>query len=121
MIRRFLCALLVGHCAASMGCHAQSNSEVYRIALENGLTVLLLENHAAKKVAVESFYCAGFLHEPAGKAHVAHLTEHLVCYSPTASYGPYEAFNLLQGKGMANAETLATFVHYDYLVPSSDL
>jgi len=89
--------------------------------LDNGLTVILLENHKEKKVAVESFYRAGFIHEPKGKAQMSHVVEHMVVRCATKSYKPNESFMLLQKKGMANAETLPTFVHYDYLLPSSDL
>jgi predicted Zn-dependent peptidase len=89
--------------------------------LDNGLTVTLLENHKGKTVAVESFYPAGFLHEPAGKAHLSHVAEHMFILSATRSYKARESFELLQKKGLVNAETLATSAHYDYVLPSGDL
>ncbi len=89
--------------------------------LQNGLTVILLQNHKENKVALESFYGAGFIHEPRGKPHISHVVEHMVVRCPTRSYKPNESFELLQNKGMVNAETLATFVHYDYILPSQDL
>lgn len=93
--------------------------EIFR--LSNGLTVILQENHKVKRVAIESFYRAGFIHEPKDKAHISHVVEHLVCYCPTQNYKDSESFNLIQSLGMVNAETLATFVHYDYIVPSDRL
>ena len=97
------------------------SAQTERFQLGNGLTVVLREDHTEKRVAVESLYRAGFIHEPKGKAHIAHITEHMVCCCPTKSFGPREAATRLQRNGMANAETLASFVHYDYIVPSTDL
>lgn len=102
-------------------CAAQQAAQPMRFQLDNGLTILLSENHVQQRVAIESFYRAGFMQEPKGKAHLAHVVEHMVCHCPTASYGPHEAFQLIQSRGVANAETMPTFVHYDYVVPSSDL
>lgn len=85
------------------------------------MTVILLENHREKRVAVESLFRAGFIHEPEGKAHLSHVVEHMVVQSATESYKAYESFKLLQERGMANAETLAHFVHYDSIVDSGSL
>jgi len=104
---------------------SQQNSKRFArpesLTLDNGLTVILLENHKENKVALESFYRAGFIHEPRGKAHISHVVEHMVIRCATRSYKPNESFMLLQKKGMANAETLPTFVHYDYILPSNEL
>ena len=108
-------------CFLSGRCTAQQAAAPQRFTLGNGLIVILEENHKTDKVAVETFHRAGFQHEPQGKAHIAHVAEHMVCHCATASYGPRQAHTLLQQKGMANAETLSTFVHYDYIVPASDL
>ncbi|NOZ21306.1 MAG: insulinase family protein [Planctomycetes bacterium] len=109
-------------CVMPMLCSAQQTAAPQRLTLGNGLTVILEVNHKTDKVAIETFHRAGFQHEPQGKAHLAHVAEHMVCYCATASYGPRQGQMLLQQKGgMANAETLATFVHYDYTVPASEL
>ena len=121
----FLLTWLAASCCLAQETSVEQNAtdsahrEIFR--LENGLTVILLENHKENKVAVVSFYRAGFMHEPRGKAHISHLVEHMVLQCATKSYEPNESLILLQKKGMANAETLATFVHYDYLLPASDL
>lgn len=128
LVQFLLCSLLglltVSCCLAqetSVGENAKKSPRPESFSMENGLIVILLENHKESKVAVESFYRAGFIHEPRGKAHISHLVEHMVLRCATRSYKPNESFLLLQKKGMANAETLATFVHYDYLLPSNDL
>jgi len=127
-VQFLLCSLLalltVSCCLAQETSVGQSatdspRQEIFR--LENGLTVILLENHKENKVVVVSFYRAGFMHEPRGKAHISHLVEHMVLRCATSSFQPNESLMLLQKKGMANAETLATFVYFDYLLPSSEL
>jgi len=92
-----------------------------RIVLENGLTVFLYPVPEADQVAIESICRVGFLHEPRGIPQAAHLLEHLMCQAATKTYAPGESLALLNQKGMANAETLADFTHYDYVVPSGDL
>lgn len=92
-----------------------------RVVLDNGLTVLLYPVPEADRVAVESFYKVGFLHEPKGITQAAHLLEHLMCQCATQSYHAGESMRLLNQKGMANAETLPAFTHYDYALPVSEL
>lgn len=123
-----LCSILpwftISYCSAQQqntGQDIEMSSTLESFKMENGLTVILLENHKESKVAVASFYRAGFMHEPRGKAHISHVVEHMVVQCATKSYKPRESFMLLQKKGMVNAETLASFAHYDYILPSSDL
>ena len=92
-----------------------------RVVLANGITVLVYPIPGADRVALESFHRVGFLHEPRGMIQAAHLLEHLVCQCATRSYEAGEAMRLLNQKGMANAETLADFTHFDYLLPSGQL
>ena len=92
-----------------------------RIQLDNGVTLLLAPLPEAKIVAVESFYPVGFCDEPAGMTQAAHLLEHLMCQGATKSYGPGESFTALRKLGMANAETLPTFTHYNYTAPPEEL
>ncbi|HVO30202.1 MAG TPA: insulinase family protein, partial [bacterium] len=47
------------------------------ITLDNGLKVLLLENHTAPLVSVWSFYRAGSANERPGQTGIAHFVEHL--------------------------------------------
>jgi predicted Zn-dependent peptidase len=92
-----------------------------RVVLANGITVLMYPIPGADRVAVESFYRVGFLHEPKGMTQSAHLLEHLVCQCATRSYKAGEAMRLLNQKGMANAETLPDFTHFDYVLRPQDL
>jgi len=55
-----------------------SGAEIQRLSFPNGLTVLLLERHAHPYVAVHVRVRAGSLHDPPGKAGLAHLTAALL-------------------------------------------
>lgn len=92
-----------------------------RFTLDNGATVILLPVKGAEYVGIESFYDVGFIDEPSGLTQAAHLLEHCACMGGTVSYAPGESFSHLGRVGMANAETLATFTHYDLMVPAPEL
>ena len=100
---------------------AIAESATERVVLENGLTVLLRPIPEADQVSVEAFYRVGFLHEPKGMTQAAHLLEHLVCNAETKSFKQNEAMKRLNRLGMANAETLPDWTHYDYILPSDKL
>jgi predicted Zn-dependent peptidase len=95
--------------------------EIHEFTLDNGLRVIVNPVDEATDVAVESFYRVGFIHEPKGMVQSAHLLEHLVCYAPGAGLEQKKAMDWLNEVGMANAETMPDFTHYDYAVPSSSL
>lgn len=106
----------------SIACAQQTpETKPERIQLDNGVTLLLGPLPEAGVVAVVTFYSVGFCDEPAGMTQAAHLLEHLMCQGETKSYGPGESFAMLRKLGMANAETLPTFTHYDYTAPPDEL
>jgi zinc protease len=57
-----------------------------RYQLENGLTVVLQENHAAKVVAFQAWVAVGSADEPAELAGIAHVFEHML-FKGTARRG----------------------------------
>ncbi len=116
----------VGGSAAQVPSELQSPSRAAapgerRATLDNGIRVLLLPVPGADSIGLEAFYNVGFVHEPADMSQAAHLLEHLVCNAATAGYGPNESMKLLDEIGMANAETMGDWTHYDYGVPPADL
>ncbi|MCA9299603.1 MAG: insulinase family protein [Phycisphaerales bacterium] len=92
-----------------------------RFRLPNGATIILEPVPGTEVVALERFVETGFLDDPKGWPQMSHLVEHLTCYGGTESHEPHEAFDHLTSIGVANAETLATFTHYDAFGPSSEL
>ncbi len=92
-----------------------------RMVLKNGVTVLLQPIEGVEHIGVEAFYDIGFIHEPRDMTQASHLLEHLVCYGSSASYRQQEATETLNALGMANAETLPSRTHYDYMLPADNL
>ena len=92
-----------------------------RRELANGLTLIVAVDHAQPLVAVESFAPAGLMQEPRDRAHVSHLAEHARSRGTTRGFEPPEMDALVGAGAVLNAETLASFVHYDYVVPPSEL
>lgn len=95
--------------------------QVHEFDLENGIHVIVHPIAEASDVGVETIYQVGFLDEPKGMVQSAHLVEHLVCYAGGAGFEPKGAMKWLNEVGMANAETLADFTHYDYVAPAEEL
>jgi len=96
-------------------------SELRSLQLANGITVYLQEEHTNDQVAIEVLYRAGLIDEPAGMLQVAHLAEHVVSHSATASYGPGEALLRIRRYGMLAAEAAGDCVHYSYFAPTDKL
>jgi len=95
-------------------------SELSSFELANGITVYLQEEHTTNQIAIETLYPAGFMDEPKGIPQLSHVTEHLTVYCASGPFGPEEAWDLLRtDRGMANAETLGDFIHFDYVVKTS--
>lgn len=84
---------------------------VERFVLGNGLKVLVLVDHAAPVVCVQTWFGVGSRHERPGKSGLAHLFEHLM-FGETENV-PQGAFDRLLEE--AGAETnAATFLDWTY-------
>lgn len=100
---------------------AKADGQVVEFDLSNGVHVIVNPVDEATDVGVETFYEVGFMDEPKGMVQSSHLLEHLVSYAPGAGFEAKEAMNWLNQVGMANAETMPDFTHYDYSAPATDL
>ena len=56
-----------------------------RFALDNGLEVLLIEDHRLPQVVVDVWYGVGSFDDPSGASGFAHLFEHLM-FNGTENY-----------------------------------
>ena len=115
MIRSFTFGISLLLAAAA---HARAD-EPTEYTLDNGLRVRLAPLVGDKQVMVLLFARAGFLEEPAGRPHLAHVTEHLTVFD----LPPAEA-KAVQGwykTGMANGETLADVMYFDLSVPPDEV
>ena len=89
--------------------------------LQNGLTVIVHEDHKAPVVAVSTWYNVGSKDEPAGKTGFAHLFEHLMFNGSDNLPGDY--FTYLQQIGATdyNGTTWFDRTNYFQTVPKSAL
>jgi zinc protease len=89
--------------------------------LENGLTVMLHEDHSVPVVSVNVWYRAGSAHEKPGRTGFAHLFEHLM-FEGSAHVKEGDFDNLLEAAGGGNnASTRNDYTNYYINVPSNAL
>jgi zinc protease len=77
---------------------ADKDWKVTQEVLDNGLTVLMLEDHRAPVVTVQVWYKVGSRNERPGITGISHLLEHLM-FRGTPKYGHGEFSRLVQEKG----------------------
>jgi len=86
--------------------------EVKEYRLDNGLKVLIIEEHKAPVATFQVWYRAGSRNEPAGKSGISHLLEHMM-FKGTAEYGPGELSRIVQKNGgIDNAYTTKDYTAY---------
>lgn len=88
--------------------------------LDSGLRVIIVPVPGHTHVAIQAIHPVGFLDDPKGLPQGAHLLEHLLCMGAAGDQPAGAAFARLNASGLANAETLADFTHYDLVVPAAD-
>lgn len=85
---------------------------IFETTLDNGLKVILLENHKAPVITVQVWYNVGSRDEPLGKSGLTHLVEHLM-FRGTARYGPKMFSRIIQKNGgQDNAFTSRDYTAY---------
>jgi zinc protease len=93
--------------------------EVKEHRLENGLKVLIIENHKAPVATFQVWYRTGSRDEPAGKSGLSHLLEHMM-FKGTSRYGPSVFSKIIQKNGGTdNAYTTQDYTVY-FEISSSD-
>src|SRR5499426_3278089 len=79
--------------------------DVAEATLDNGLRVLVLEDHRSPVVSVQLWYRVGSRNERPGATGLAHFLEHMM-FKGTATYGKAEIARLVeQNGGQDNAFT----------------
>jgi zinc protease len=95
--------------------------EFDRYRLDNGLTVILHENHDSPVVAVMVMYHVGSKNEVPGRTGFAHLFEHMM-FKGSAHVPDGDHFRLLQEIGAnVNGTTSEDRTNYFEVVPSNEL
>jgi zinc protease len=72
--------------------------DVLEYQLDNGLKVLIYEDHFAPVVSVQIYYRVGGYYEPQGLTGVSHLLEHMA-FKGTDKYGPKEYDRMIEEAG----------------------
>jgi len=82
---------------------------IHKTVLENGLTIIVEENHRAPVVAVQVWVKAGSAYEKDQEAGITHLIEHMI-FKGTEKRGPGEIAATIEGLG----GSINAFTSYDY-------
>jgi len=87
-------------------------AQVQELVLDNGLKVLLLEDHKSPAVTFQVWYRVGGRNEKDGKSGLAHFLEHMM-FKGTPTTGPEEYSRLIaKNGGRSNAFTTADMTVY---------
>lgn len=124
MLLQRLAVLMVG-CALTTGVMAAPpdrwNIPVSVKKLDNGLTVVVSEDHSAPVVGISVVYHVGMRLEPRNRTGFAHLFEHLMFQgTPQAKKGVFDSV-ITGGGGRNNGSTRADFTNYIETAPVSAL
>ena len=99
----------------------KASLKVEKYKLDNGLTVILHEDHTIPMVAYHQWFRVGSHHEKVGQTGLAHFFEHMV-FKGTEKYPGSEYEGLINGSGGANnAFTSRDYTGYYTLIPTEHL
>jgi predicted Zn-dependent peptidase len=114
-----LLALLL--CARPSLAQDTTSLELSSYQLENGLQVILVEDHSVPTVAVDVWYRVGGANDPPGRSGFAHLFEHMM-FQGSANVPPRAHGDLIsRSGGNANATTRRDITNYFQELPSHQL
>ncbi len=90
--------------------------DITEFTLDNGLHIVVIENHRAPIVDFMVVYDVGAIDEDPGKSGLAHFVEHLM-FKGTERYGPGEYDRIIKSLGGSNnAYTSQEYTAYDIRV-----
>lgn len=119
MRRLFLTVTAILLAAVTVSAEFQLDVKEYH--LDNGLTVLILENHTAPIATYYTFYKVGARNESRYNSGISHFFEHMM-FNGAAKYGP-KMFDLAleRNGGYSNAYTSKNVTAYYEVFPSDML
>jgi predicted Zn-dependent peptidase len=119
--RAIVCATVTVLLALSWCGGAAQELDVRRHNLENGLTVLTLEDHTLPVASFYVFFKVGSRNEKAGLTGISHFFEHMM-FNGAAKYGPKEFDQVLESNGgYSNAWTSTDMTVYYEDFPSDKI
>jgi zinc protease len=94
---------------------------VERFVLGNGLKLLVLEDHSAPVICLQTWFGVGSRHERAGKTGIAHLFEHLMFgETEDVTHGAFDRM-LEEAGAETNAATFLDWTYYHTNLPKDAL
>lgn len=120
-IRIFLLACALSTTSLAVGAADGATGNTFETRLDNGMRVIVREDHRAPTAVQMVWYRVGSIDEHDGVTGVAHVTEHMM-FKGTPSVGPGE-FNrrVAAVGGRDNAFTSTDYTAYFQQVPASQL
>ena len=110
--------LLLWVCLMFTGCEKMKTDAVTRTVLDNGLTVLIEERHAAPVVAINTWVKTGYFNEPDSLTGISHLLEHMFFKgTEKREVGELREDTKRLG-GYLNAGTIYEYTNYYTILPS---
>lgn len=125
IVQRLALASLL-HCFAAGAMISSSQAQTFSIpfsqfSLDNGLRVVLSEDHSAPVVAVAVYYDVGSRNEVKGRSGFAHLFEHMM-FQGSENVRKAAHFKYIESNGgVMNAATHSDFTNYYEFLPSNQL
>lgn len=111
MARRLFGALFFAGCLG-LGTHAAATQVTQEFRLDNGLKVIVREDHRAPVVVSQLWYKVGSSYETAGATGLSHTLEHMM-FKGSLTLGPGEASRILRELGAEeNAFTSDDYTAY---------
>ncbi len=101
--------------------HTHGPTTVEKFRLDNGLRVVIWEDHRAPVFSYQTWFGVGSRHERAGRTGMAHLFEHLM-FKATKNTPEGEFDQLLERHGaQTNAATWVDWTYYREKLPAGNL
>ncbi|NWE24223.1 M16 family metallopeptidase [Pseudomonas gingeri] len=96
---------------------AAPTPDTHELRLDNGLKIIVREDHRAPVVAAQLWYKVGSSHEPPGESGLSHALEHML-FQGSSKVCPGHAFPIMERLGARiNAFTNHDTTTYEYLMP----
>ncbi|HET9486806.1 MAG TPA: pitrilysin family protein, partial [Chryseosolibacter sp.] len=112
---------LAGACSDKKGSDASFRVPVDYYKLDNGLKVVLSEDHTSPTVVIAVYYNIGFRIEPKNRTGFAHLFEHMM-FQGSENLGKMEFIKLVQTNGgVLNGSTRFDYTNYFEIMPAHKL
>jgi len=105
----------------ALSCTPLAAAEIYEARLDNGLRLLVKEDHRAPVVVSQLWYKIGSIDEPTGLTGISHMLEHMM-FKGTEQFGPGEFSRLIdEVGGEQNAFTGQDYTVYFEKMPKDKI